>query len=143
MLAEVDQVPVIDARPPDRFLVDPEAEVPDEVERIATWVEVLTGLALDDRGAVKVLDNAAWLARRERLESLGGPPDTGPRWAIDPILFGSDPTARAKVWAEHGRRAEAAAAYDEAARARPLDKAVALERDRFLDSTFPADPFTR
>jgi WD40 repeat protein len=52
------------------------AELPDELPRIAAWVEVLTGLELDDRGLVHVLDNAAWLGRRERLEQFGGPPET-------------------------------------------------------------------
>jgi WD40 repeat protein len=43
-------------------------ELPDELARVATWVEVLTGLALDpQQGAIQVLDNAAWLERRQRL----------------------------------------------------------------------------
>jgi WD40 repeat protein len=52
-------------------------ELPDDLQRVATWVEVLTGLTLDPRhGAIQVLDNAAWLERRERLMQLGGPPST-------------------------------------------------------------------
>src|SRR5262249_45973261 len=42
-------------------------DLPDDLERVATWVEVITGLRLDKQGLVQVLDNAAWLARRERL----------------------------------------------------------------------------
>ena len=33
-------------------------ELPDELDRVATWVEVLTGLTLDaQRGSIQVLDN--------------------------------------------------------------------------------------
>ncbi|MFI5460689.1 MAG: protein kinase [Isosphaerales bacterium] len=50
-------------------------EVPDDLDRVANWVEVLTGTALDPRqGSIQVLDNAAWLASRERLQQGGGPP---------------------------------------------------------------------
>ena len=50
-------------------------ELADDLERVTAWVEVLTGLTLDaGQGAIRVLDNAAWLARREQLERLGGPP---------------------------------------------------------------------
>ena len=35
------------------------AELPDEFERVATWVEVLTGLELDGQGQVHTLDDAA------------------------------------------------------------------------------------
>jgi eukaryotic-like serine/threonine-protein kinase len=50
-------------------------ELADDLERVAAWVEVLTGLTLEaGHGAIRVLDNAAWLARREQLERLGGPP---------------------------------------------------------------------
>jgi WD40 repeat protein/serine/threonine protein kinase len=50
-------------------------ELADDLERVAAWVEVITGLTLDPaQGAIRVLDNAAWLARREQLEQLGGPP---------------------------------------------------------------------
>jgi hypothetical protein len=52
-------------------------ELPDDLDRVAAWVEVLTGLSLDkQRGSIQVLDNAAWLTSRERLERLGGPPET-------------------------------------------------------------------
>jgi WD40 repeat protein len=54
-------------------------ELPEDLERIGVWTEVVTGLTLDARGSVQVLDNAAWRSRRERLERLGGPPAPGPR----------------------------------------------------------------
>jgi tetratricopeptide (TPR) repeat protein len=95
-------------------------------------VEVITGLELDEFGSVNVLNNTTWRERREKLEALGGPPTTGPRWSLDPILFGPDPTARAKAWMERKRWAEAEAAFDEAVAARPLDSAIRLERARFL-----------
>jgi eukaryotic-like serine/threonine-protein kinase len=49
-------------------------EVPDDLVRVANWVEACTGTALDPgQGSMRVLDNAAWLENRERLERLGGP----------------------------------------------------------------------
>jgi eukaryotic-like serine/threonine-protein kinase len=108
------------------------SELPDNLERISYWVAVITGLGLDAQGSVYVLDNAAWRERRETLKAQGGPPPTAQRWSLDPILFGSDPTARAKAWTERKRWAEAAAAFDEAVAARPLDSGVLVERARFL-----------
>jgi WD40 repeat protein/serine/threonine protein kinase len=53
--------------------------LPDDFERVATWVEVLTGLTLDPKqSSIQVLDNAAWRERREQLMQLGGPPETAP-----------------------------------------------------------------
>jgi tetratricopeptide (TPR) repeat protein len=108
------------------------SELPGNQERISTWVEVITGLGLDEFGSVNVLNNTTWHERREKLETQGGPPTTGPRWSLDPILFGPDPTARAKAWMERKRWAEAEAAFDEAVAARPFDTAILLERARFL-----------
>ena len=48
-----------------------------ELERVATWVEVLTGLELDERGSARVLDSTTWLQRREKLKQLGGSPVVG------------------------------------------------------------------
>ncbi len=42
--------------------------------RIEVWVQVITGMALDDGGAVRVLDAKEWHQRKQRLEELGGPP---------------------------------------------------------------------
>ena len=41
-------------------------------EHILLWCEAHTGLTLDERGDVRVLDAKTW---RERLEKLGGPPE--------------------------------------------------------------------
>jgi WD40 repeat protein/serine/threonine protein kinase len=46
-------------------------------ERIGLWVEVVTGMELDDAGTVRVLDAEAWRKRRLRLQELGGPPGSG------------------------------------------------------------------
>ena len=86
-------------------------------------------------------------ARCEKLETQGGPPVPAPRWSLDPILFGPDPTARAKAWMERKRWAEAEAAFDEAVGARPLDTAILIERGRFLaahsQGQKAGDDFTR
>jgi tetratricopeptide (TPR) repeat protein len=104
-------------------------ELPDELERVATWVEVITGLRLDtQQGVIQVLDMAAWLERRERLMQLGGPPETGPEPRLDPIHFGPDPTARAKSFMERKQWDAAEAAFDEAMRARPFNISIVLER---------------
>jgi WD40 repeat protein/serine/threonine protein kinase len=50
------------------------APVQGEVERIAHWVQVLTGMELDENDVFHVLDAAEWQERRQRLEELGGPP---------------------------------------------------------------------
>jgi hypothetical protein len=103
----------------------------DDLARIGPWIEVITGLELDDEGSVHILDPAAWRQRRERLDQLGGPLRTGTgRW-VDPILFGSDPTARARAWVARQRWVEAEAAFGEAVRARPLAGSVWAERRRF------------
>jgi tetratricopeptide (TPR) repeat protein len=104
-------------------------DLPDEVERMAAWVEVITGLTLDKQeGQIQVLDNAAWLERRERLMQLGGPPETGPDQRLDPILFGPDPTARARSFMERKQWDAAEAAFDEAIRARPFNLSIVQER---------------
>src|SRR5262249_44452079 len=76
----------------------------------------------------QVLDNAAWLARRERLMQLGGPPETGPEQRLDPILFGPEPTARARSFMERNQWDAAEAAFDEAAQARPFNISIIVER---------------
>jgi tetratricopeptide (TPR) repeat protein len=103
--------------------------LPDDLERMAAWVEVITGLRLDkQQGLIQVLDNAAWLERRERLTQLGGPPETGRDQRLDPILFGPDPTARAESFIERKQWDAAEAAFDEAARARPFNLSIILQR---------------
>jgi len=106
-------------------------ELPDDLPRLSTSVELVTGLQFDEQGSVRTLDGAAWQQRRERLGREGGPPETGRRWRLDPILFGSEPTARARAWIERERWAEAGAAFNEVVLARPFDTEVLLERARF------------
>jgi len=42
-------------------------------ERIACWVQVVTGMELDPTGGINVLDAPTWQQRRLRLQELGGP----------------------------------------------------------------------
>jgi WD40 repeat protein len=42
--------------------------------RIARWVQVITGMELDDSDTIRSLDPQTWEQRRQELESLGGPP---------------------------------------------------------------------
>jgi WD40 repeat protein len=58
-------------------LWDVAAALPDELARVATWVQVRTGLELDELGSARMLDSAAWLQRREKFKQLGGPPVAG------------------------------------------------------------------
>jgi WD40 repeat protein len=45
-----------------------------DVERVRLWTELVTGMELDQGGAVRILGAADWLERRRRLDELGGPP---------------------------------------------------------------------
>jgi tetratricopeptide (TPR) repeat protein len=92
-------------------------------------------MTFDEDGQLKNLDDSAWRMQRDRLASLGGaPPESELRWRLDPILFGPEPTARARAWAERKHWPEAEAAFTEATLARPLDTAIRLERARFYTS---------
>ena len=42
-------------------------ELPNDLDFVANWVAVRTGLELDDHGQVHALDAETWRARRERL----------------------------------------------------------------------------
>jgi WD40 repeat protein len=55
------------------------SEMPNNPGHISTWVEVITGLGLDELGTLRALDNSTWRERREKLETQGGPPTTAPR----------------------------------------------------------------
>jgi tetratricopeptide (TPR) repeat protein len=81
-------------------------------------------LELDERGSIHVLNRAAWLERRRRLEELGGPPPADQATRLDPILFGANPTARGDAWKGRGEWDLAEAAFAEATRARPLNRSV-------------------
>ena len=51
------------------------AHLPDDLERVATWVGVLTGLSLDaTQGSITPLNNAAWSQKCDRLKRSGGSP---------------------------------------------------------------------
>jgi WD40 repeat protein len=52
----------------------PLTTVDGDPRRIITWVQVMTGLELDENGAVRFLDPQAWQDRRRLLDELGGPP---------------------------------------------------------------------
>jgi eukaryotic-like serine/threonine-protein kinase len=101
-------------------LWDAPTPLPGDLPRLAAWVEVATGLELDDRDSISVLDGDAWRDRQRLLEPLGGPPpDLEPR--LDPILFGAHPEARGDALAARSLWDEAEAAYASAAEARPLN----------------------
>jgi WD40 repeat protein len=108
------------------------SELPDDLERVATCVEVLTGLTLDARhGSIGVLDNASWRERRERMDRLGGPPVIGSEQRLDPFPFGTDPTARPRALMQRGRWDSVDASLDEVVRARPYSVSAWLERGKF------------
>ena len=106
-------------------------ELPDEPERVAAWLATFTALEFDKGDEIRLLDRAALDESRKRLESLGGPPLSGSRRSLDPILSGTDPDARARAWIQRGRWDEAMAAFDEALAARPLYAPLWAERARF------------
>lgn len=45
-----------------------------EPKRIMCWLDVITGMELDEGGAIRVLSAQEWFDRRRRLEAVGGPP---------------------------------------------------------------------
>jgi WD40 repeat protein/serine/threonine protein kinase len=120
-------------------------EVPDDLDRVANWVEVLTGMTLEPRqGEIQILENAAWLASRERLEHRGGPPESA--WDSLAAPAGR-PTGLA--WALSQVRSDAAweefwLAY-ELSQVAPYHEAVAAYRQPLaiaerLMAKYPADP---
>jgi hypothetical protein len=115
------------------------AGLPDDLNRVAAWVETLTGLSLDpQRDALSVLEGAAWRSARGRLNRLGGAPETREDQRLDPIVFGPNPTDRIHAWVERRQWAKARAAYDEFRLARPL-MAELTGRPLWLDGK-PARP---
>jgi len=107
------------------------ALINDDLPRIRTWVETITGLEVDDQGSIVVLDSDAWQERHERLLKLGGPPSKDPGWLFDPILYGGDPTARARAWSERKCWDEAEPSFAEVIRARPLLRSAWVERAHY------------
>jgi hypothetical protein len=45
-----------------------------DVERIRLWIQVLTGMELDQEGVAGGLSHETWNERRRQLEELRGPP---------------------------------------------------------------------
>jgi WD40 repeat protein len=45
------------------------------VERIELWLQVSTGMELDDAGEIHPLDPESWHERKKLLEEQGGPPE--------------------------------------------------------------------
>jgi eukaryotic-like serine/threonine-protein kinase len=103
----------------------------DDLPRVKLWVESMTGLAMNDDGSITRFEAFDWQERCERLRRLGGPPKTDDRWLADPILYGPDPTARARAWIERKCWEEAEAAFSAVVRARPLRSSTWKERGRF------------
>jgi WD40 repeat protein/serine/threonine protein kinase len=52
----------------------PRRTLPDDLDVVATWVEVLTGLSLDEDDGVYVLDNNSWRKRRDESTNAGVSP---------------------------------------------------------------------
>ncbi len=113
------------------------APLPDDLSRLAAWVESSTGIRLDNRGAIHVLDRAEWLERRRLLHELGGPPPDDPSPRGDPLVYENDPAARGDRWKELGQWDRARAAYGDAIDQRPHNRSawralarLHLEQDR-------------
>ncbi len=100
------------------------APLPDDLPRLAAWIESSTGLRLDNRGAIHVLDRTEWLERRRLLHDLGGrpPDDLSPRG--DPLVYENDPASRGDRWKELGEWDRARAAYADAIRHRPHNRSA-------------------
>src|SRR5262249_19061134 len=48
--------------------------MPGDPRRIELWAQVITGLELNELGAIQFLDAQTWQERRRDLQELGGPP---------------------------------------------------------------------
>jgi eukaryotic-like serine/threonine-protein kinase len=107
------------------------APIEDDAGRIKVWVETITGLQVGSDGNIKALESEPWQQRHDRLGEVGGPPGTDSNWLFDPILYGADPTARARTWLERKCWAEAEVAFTDVIRARPLLSSAWIERGQF------------
>jgi tetratricopeptide (TPR) repeat protein len=103
----------------------------DDFTRMESWVQTITGLVVDDEGNVHAVQPTAWQERRERLRQLGGSPKFDSGWLFDPVLFGVDPTDRARAWAERKCWDNVEDALNEAVLARPLNGKAREERARY------------
>jgi len=107
-------------------------EIPDDFPRVADAVRVMTGLELDKQGHVHLLDDVTWRQSKEQLWPASLLTETFAHRVHDPILFGPDPTARARSWSERKHRDAAEAAFNQAVETRPLDGSVRRQRGRFF-----------
>ncbi|HKB39130.1 MAG TPA: hypothetical protein VKD72_22010, partial [Gemmataceae bacterium] len=57
-----------------RFWAVPEA-MQGNPERLRLWAQVVTGMELDDYGALRVLDAKTWQERHRRLRAIANPKD--------------------------------------------------------------------
>ncbi len=103
----------------------------DDFPRMEAWVQTITGLAADDEGNISVLQADTWHKRLDRVRQLGGYPRSDPGWLFDPILYGADPTARARAWMERECWADAESAFSDVIRTRPLRSSAWIARGRF------------
>ena len=111
-------------------------ELPDDLDRVATWTEILTGMTLEpQRGTIQVLDNTAWRRRQEQLEKRGGPPETRDGTRFDPFQLDNDPIARGLTLMARRRWAEAEAAFDEVV---PRGRTTLRAGSRVVDFESPA-----
>ena len=109
------------------------AEWPDEWSKDLTpRIEAMTGSTLNDQGEIRYLDHAEWSERLAYMATNGVRLSYRPGWIRDPILYGTDPTARAKAWIERGRWAAVETAFDEAVVARPEEGRVLFQRGRLF-----------
>ena len=49
-----------------------------DAEQVNLWVQVRTGLELDEYGSVHALEAAAWRERKKKLDDLGNPVSSWP-----------------------------------------------------------------
>ena len=123
-------------------------ELPDDLERVATWVEVLTGLALDARQGHDPGPRQRGLAGAPRAAgATRRPAGNGGRAETRSHPFGIDPPARGRVLMQRERWDEAEAAFDEVVRARPYNASsrlvrgeLSIARSRFREA---AEDFAR
>jgi hypothetical protein len=52
----------------------PTIKIPDDLERVASWIEARTGLSLDASGSTQPLDRDDWLKRRLEVKRADGSP---------------------------------------------------------------------
>jgi len=100
------------------------APLPDDLPRLAAWIESSTGLRLDNRGAIHVLDRTEWLERRRLLDGLGGltPEDASPRG--NPACVRERSRRPRRSLEGTGQWDRARAAYADAIRQRPHNRSA-------------------